>query len=173
MTISEIVDSFNQSSSQKKIVETILGNQNFYNTIKGSKASHPALIISAAYYFLKKATKSYSIVFVCDSHEQAAYFFNDIQNISDKLFEENNSSIFFFPASYKKPYAITEIDNANVLSRTELLNRLNKENQTTVVLTYPQALQEKVITKKQLIKNTLQLKLNEKISIEFITDLLF
>ena len=173
MTISEIFNLFNQSPTQKKVVENILNEFNFYHSIKGSKASHPALILSGAYYFLQQTKAEKNLVFICDSHEQAAYFFNDIQNFAEKLFEENLSSIFFFPASYKKPYAITDIDNANVLSRAELLNRLNKENQTTLVITYPQALQEKVITKKQLTKNTLQLKLNEKISIEFITDLLF
>jgi transcription-repair coupling factor (superfamily II helicase) len=173
MTIIEIFNLFNQSLSQQKIVENIHSESNFYHSIKGSKASHPALIISGAYYYLRQTKSEKNLVFVCDSHEQAAYFFNDIQNFAEKLIEENSSSIFFFPASYKKPYALTDIDNANVLSRAELLNRLNKENLTTLVITYPQALQEKVITKTQLIKNTLQLTLQEKISIEFITDLLF
>ena len=173
MTIIEIFNLFNQSLSQQKIVENIHSESNFYHSIKGSKASHPALIISGAYYYLRQTKSEKNLVFVCDSHEQAAYFFNDIQNFTEKLIEENSSSIFFFPASYKKPYALTDIDNANVLSRAELLNRLNKENLTTLVITYPQALQEKVITKTQLIKNTLQLTLQEKISIEFITDLLF
>jgi hypothetical protein len=105
MTISEIFNLFNQSSSQKKIVENIQSVSTFYHAIKGSKASHPALIISAAYYYLQQAKCEKNIVFVCDSQEQAAYFFNDIQNFADKLVEENSSSIFFFPASYKKPYA--------------------------------------------------------------------
>ena len=79
----------------------------------------------------------------------------------------------FYPGSYRRPYQIEETDNANVLLRAEVLNRINSRKKPAVIVSYPTALFEKVVTKKELEKNTLKIKLNENLSIDFINEILF
>ena len=106
-------------------------------------------------------------LFILKDKEQAAYFFNDLEQfISEK-------DLLFYPGSYRRPYQIEETDNANVLMRAEVLNRLSSRRKPSCIVTYPDALFEKVITKKELIKNTLKLNIGEEIGIDFLNETLF
>lgn len=104
-------------------------------------------------------------VFVLNDREEAAYFLNNMENLR----EENPP--LYFPSSYKKPFQIEELDNANVLMRAEVLGRLNRGSNTLVV-TYPDAICEKVVTRHNLEKNSIEMRVGEKISVEFITEFL-
>ena len=106
-------------------------------------------------------------LFILKDKEQAAYFFNDLEQfISEK-------DLLFYPGSYRRPYQIEETDNANVLMRAEVLNRLSSRRKPSCIVTYPDALFEKVITKKELTKNTLKLNIGEEIGIDFLNETLF
>lgn len=98
--------------------------------------------------------------------EKAAYLFNDLEALFQK------ERLVFFPETYKIPYQEEKTSNANIQERAEVLNLLSKENFKGIVVSYPQALCEKVTLKKQLHKNTLQIKKGEKLSIEFISEFL-
>ncbi len=78
---------------------------------------------------------------------------------------------FFFPASYRRAYQIEETDNTNILLRTEVLNKLNQKR-NPIIVTYPESLSEKVISRKELRKNTFTIKINEQITIENLEELL-
>jgi transcription-repair coupling factor (superfamily II helicase) len=64
--------------------------------------------------------------------------------------------VLFYPGSYRRPYQIEDTDNANVLLRAEVLNRINSRKKPAVIVSYPEALFEKVVTRKDLDKNTLK-----------------
>ncbi len=104
---------------------------------------------------------------VLNNKEEAAYYLNDLEQLLDK------DNVLFYPASYKKPYQIEETDNANILLRAEVLNRINASTKAEIIVTYPEALFEKVVTKADLDKNTLKLNVGDKISIDFINEVLF
>jgi transcription-repair coupling factor (superfamily II helicase) len=106
-------------------------------------------------------------LFILNDKEEAAYF----QNNLDALLGEN--AALFFPASYRKPFALDELDNGSVLMRAEVLNRVNKSAGHQLLVTYPEAVAEKVVTKKNLELNSIELRKGEKISIDFITEFLF
>src|SRR5690606_2744989 len=78
-------------------------------------------------------------IIIADDKEQAAYQLNDLEN----LLEED--SVLFYPESYKRAYDIEDTDNANVLMRTEVLNAIRAQK-VKVIVTYPNALSEKVIS---------------------------
>ncbi|GAB3322778.1 transcription-repair coupling factor [Larkinella ripae] len=129
--------------------------------LKGLTGSLDA-VLAASVYRLHPATS----LFVLSDREEASYFFNDLQNM---LGEE----VLFFPMSYKKPYQYEEIENANVLMRAEVLNKLNSSgNKPVLVVTYPEALFEKVINKRSLRENTLSVKPGDKLDANFINELL-
>ena len=107
------------------------------------------------------------LLLVLEDKEEAAFYLNDLEQI---LTEKD---VLFYPGSYRRPYEIEETDNANVLLRAEVLNRINSQKKAAVIVTYPEALFEKVITKKTLEQNTLKIALNDTISIDFINEVLF
>ncbi len=102
-----------------------------------------------------------SNLFILHDREEAAYFQNDLENLLD------NKSVFIFPASYKKPYEFEETENANIVLRTELISKLNtKKNEGVIVVTYPEALCEKVINKRSLKNHTISLEVGMDIDLD-------
>ncbi len=104
---------------------------------------------------------------VLSDKEEAAYYLNDLEQM---IGEED---VLFYPGSYRRPYQIEETDNANVLLRAEVLNRINSRKKPAIIVTYPEALFEKVVTRKELDKNTLKVAVGDQISIDFINEVLF
>ena len=104
---------------------------------------------------------------VLNDKEEAAYFLNDIEKlISDQI-------VFFYPGSYRRPYEIEGTNNANVLLRAEVLNRINSRKKPPIIVTYPEALFERVITRKQLQENTLKISEGDSLGIDFLNETLF
>lgn len=159
MKAHELLKIYEEDSFIKTLLEEIKSKKNVY--IKGLSGSLDAIIAAVNYNVNPQHN-----IFILNDKEDAAYFYNDLQNL---LGEEN---VFLFPMSYKKPYLYEEIDNANVLQRSEVLNQLNNEKTNLLIVTYPEALSEKVINKKSLIANTLQIKIGEKLDVSFISELL-
>ena len=105
-------------------------------------------------------------LFILHDKEEAAYFFNDLES----LFPDEKH-IVFYPASYRSPYQFEETDNANVVARAEVLEKINNGKNTWIV-TYPQALFEKVPTQKKLTENTLRVESGKIYSLDFMNELL-
>ncbi|MEO4007126.1 transcription-repair coupling factor [Flavobacterium sp. CAU 1735] len=99
--------------------------------------------------------------------EEAAYYLNDLENLI------NDQDVLFYPGSYRRPYQIEETDNANVLLRAEVLNRINSRKKPSIIVSYADAIFEKVVTRKELDKNTLKVATGDNISIDFINEVLF
>lgn len=123
---------------------------------------------SALSFFIQSlhATTKKSILLISADKEKAAYLLNDLEALLPQ------TRLLFFPESYRQPYQIEKTTNANIQERAEVLNLLSKETFNGIVVTYPQALCEKVTLKKQLAQNTLQIKKGEKLSIDFISEFL-
>ena len=130
--------------------------------LNGLVGSSISFVISETF---KQNDVPYLLVF--NDKEEAAYHLNDLE----QLISEND--VLFYPGSYRRPYQIEETDNANVLLRAEVLNRINSRKQPAVIVTYPDALFEKVVTRKELDKNTLKIKLEDSISLDFLNEVLF
>ncbi|HEX5002181.1 MAG TPA: transcription-repair coupling factor, partial [Bacteroidia bacterium] len=96
----------------------------------------------------------------------AAFFLNDLEN----LLGINNA--LFFPSSLKKAYNFPVIDNGNVLLRAEVLTHLGKNVKPLPVVTYAEAFHEKVVTRKALAGNTVEARVGESLSVDFLMDFL-
>lgn len=104
---------------------------------------------------------------ICEEKEEAQYIFNDLQSLV------GDAAVILFPMSHKKPYVWEEVDNANVLMRAEVLNVLsNYAGQTLAIVSYPEAMTEKVINRKSLVKNTLSIRVGDKIDRNFVAETL-
>jgi transcription-repair coupling factor (superfamily II helicase) len=113
----------------------------------------------------RKSTKNFIILL--SDREEAAYFFDDLNNLG--LGEQT----LFFPASYKRSVQYGQPEQENVVQRTEVLNKLSLGSHKQIVVTYPEALAEKIISRANLESNTLKLSKGDKISIEFINEFLY
>lgn len=113
----------------------------------------------------KKAELPFLIIL--NNKEEAAYYLNDLEQMI------GDQDVLFYPGSFRRPYQIEETDNANVLLRAEVLNRINSRKKPAIIVSYPEALFEKVVTRKELDKNTLKVSVGDKISIDFINEVLF
>ncbi|MEQ8517750.1 MAG: transcription-repair coupling factor [Cytophagales bacterium] len=152
----EILNIYKQDPIINSFAEVIKPNENRHIRINGISGSLDAIIAASTYKIHQQ-----NHVFVLNEKEEAAYFLSDLRQLLP------NYRVSFFPTSYKKAYEFEEIENANILQRAEVLNRLNaKYSKGELIVTYPEALAEKVINKKSLVKNTLHLKLGESINLE-------
>ncbi|MEX2592835.1 MAG: transcription-repair coupling factor [Anditalea sp.] len=134
--------------------------KNFH--IKGLTGSMDMVLVTT----VAKINQGFHLIIAHDK-EEAAFLTGDLQ-----AFQENDESLLF-PSSYKVPYQLDEVENANVLMRAEILNRImGKETPKEIIVTYPDALYEKVINKRSLKENTFTAQVGEKVDVEFIAELL-
>ncbi len=130
--------------------------------LKGLVGSSISFVITEAF---KIADKPFLLVF--SDKEEAAFYLNDLEQLI------NDKDVLFYPGSYRRPYQIEETDNANVLLRAEVLNRINSRKKPAIIVTYPDALFEKVVTRRELDKNTLKISVGEHLSLDFVNEVLF
>lgn len=146
----------------QSIEKAINGDANTRTRLEGLVGSLDAVVMTAIYRINPKP-----FFIVLQDKEEAAYFHSDIQN----LFNEKET--LFFPTSYKRPYQFDETENANILQRAEVLNRINqKKSSGEIIITYPEALTEKVINKRSLVENTFGVKVGEKLDVTFMSEVL-
>ena len=158
-----LVRSLFRESSAQAALKTQLTEQSRDNCVVSGLVGS-ALSITIAELFKETALP---FLLILNDKEQAAYHLNDLENIL------GDESVLFYPGSYRRPYQIEQTDNANVLLRSEVLNRINSRKKPALIVTYPEALFEKVVTKKELEKNTLKISVGENLSIDFVNEVLF
>ena len=129
---------------------------------KGSIGADLSLSIAAAF-----TNQNQPFLIVFESKEIAAFHLNDLELLLPK------EAVLFYPGSYRRPYEIEQTDNTNVLLRSEVLNRINSQRKPSVIVTYHEALFEKVLSKKELNKNTLKISVGDMLSLDFVNNVLF
>lgn len=130
-------------------------------TLKGLAGSSINFAIAA----LVEETQAPLHVIIADEKELAAYQLNDLETLL------GDEMVLFYPESYKRAYDIEDTDNANVLMRTEVLNAI-RSKKVKAIVTYPNALSEKVISQEEIAEKMLHIKVGEKLDIDFIFDVL-
>ncbi len=160
--------------SKQKLVATLEQNTKVLTLVKAIKENNQQISItnllgSALSFAISGAFKKSELPFliILNDKEEAAYYLNDLEQL---LCDKN---VLFYPSSYRRPYQVEETNNANILLRAEVLNRINSQKKPALILTYPEALFEKVVTKAELNKNTLKLLVGQELSLDFINELLF
>lgn len=161
MGIQEVLERYAQSTQVKALVQTIQA-KNPRVQLKGLVGAADAMVAAASYTLQERP-----YIFILPNHEEASYFLSDLESILDK-------QILFFPSSFRKAFEFTQTDAAHVLQRAETLNALNFSSELPkMVVTYPEAIAEKVINRDDLEKNTLAITQNTRLSIEFINEFLY
>lgn len=129
--------------------------------ISGLQGSSVSLVLAGIF----KAQQT-AALFVADNEEEASYVYNDLCQLLD------SDVVYFLPSAYKKSIKYGQIDSANEILRTEVLSAFSSHKKVLVV-TFPEALSEKVISENVLKEKTLKINLTEKLSTDFVVDMLF
>ena len=157
MTISELQNLYGEHPNMKGLA-SVLGNDSIKTIyLGGGHGSCLSLFFSA---YIRKHPSVY--VFILNDNEEAGYFYHDMVQAN------GDDDILFFPSSYRRAIKYGQKDAANEILRTEVLSRLEKKEGVTVV-TYPEALAEKVVSKKLLNDKTVSLKVGQNIETETIS----
>jgi transcription-repair coupling factor (superfamily II helicase) len=156
LTHKEFIQTYCNESYIRAIAELIKPNEKQQVQLKCLSGSLDAVVATAVHHLNHQ-----NYLFILHDKEEAAYFQNDLQSLLPLR------EIFLFPESFKRPYDIQEIDNANVLFRAEIMNRINhKDVRGELIVTYPEALAEKVINKRSLLQNTHTIRVGDRIDME-------
>lgn len=162
MQSNEIIQKYTKHRSFKEIIDLLKKPENYHLNFKNCKGSSVSFLCSAIF------ENTYnSQLFVFNDKETATYFYNDLQNILTL-----KEQVLFFPSSYKISRKLDTIENENVMLRTKVLNIINNYENKLVIVTYTDALSEKILSANNLKKNTLKLHKGEKVDYDFIIDLL-
>ena len=107
-----------------------------------------------------------SHLIILNEKEEAAYFYNDLVTL------DGNERTLFFPSSYTRSIQYKKTDEDNIITRTKVLKRLSERRAASFVVTYPEALMERVLSRNELENNSFIIKTGENISRDFLDELL-
>ncbi|HXB43390.1 MAG TPA: transcription-repair coupling factor, partial [Puia sp.] len=89
---------------------------------------------------------------ICPDAESAAYLHNTIENLTKGL------DVFYFPSSFKNKKNYRLLNSSHVMLRTEALTRWSIGGNKKLLVTYPEALFEKVVLPETLSGNIIHIK---------------
>jgi transcription-repair coupling factor (superfamily II helicase) len=161
--VKKLVQEIFENNSTFQYLFTQLENKEIENNffVNGTSGSSKAFLVAAC--FLKD--KKLNCVILPDK-ETASYFYDDLVN----ALGENN--VLFFPSAYKRSVEYLKTDRTNIVLKTEVLNKLSEGKKPYVIVSYPGAVIEKVVRSNELSKNTLSVNVGEKLSMDFVIDVL-
>ena len=157
MGITELQSRYTRHPALEGLANTLKNNDIRTVFLEGTHASCASLFASC---FIKSVPGVY--LFVLNDQEEAGYFYHDMVQVN------GDEQILFFPSSYRRAIKYGQKDAANEILRTEVLSRLEKNEPVTVV-TYPDALAEKVVSPNILSDRTLKLTVGQHIDTDEIT----
>ncbi|MCK9156917.1 MAG: transcription-repair coupling factor [Paludibacteraceae bacterium] len=129
--------------------------------IKGVEGSFRALIFTSLYNF-----KPQNLFFIMNDMDDAAYFYHDLTQILDK------ERVLFFPSSYKRAMKYGQKDSANEILRTEVLTAMGSSSDKFIVVSYPEAVAELVVSSSNLRDKTLKIHVGEMVDTQFVVNML-
>ena len=160
----EVQDLLKQYAAHPQVaaLNTLLKNKTSRNIfLKGLNGSGAAMTIASLF---SKRRGSY--VCVLNDLEDAGYFYHDLVQLT------GGDGIYFFPSAYRHAIKYGHVDPANEILRTEVLSTLQDPTAPFIIVTYPEALAEKVISREVLKENTLKICVGERLDNMFVSDVL-
>jgi transcription-repair coupling factor (superfamily II helicase) len=158
--VKQIIDIYRSDKRVKRINDAIASNEKVQ--VKGLIGAQNAFVIGASFLAAPR-----NHIFITLDKEEAVFLENNLENILDK------KDIIFLPDSFKTPRRFEILDNNNVLQRTEAINKISSERSSgEILITYPEALFEKVVAPKVLDQMRIEINVGEKLDVDFLIQVL-
>lgn len=157
MTIKELQQIYTKHPALPGLSSLLEDNEIKTIYLKGMNASCASFFASS---FIEN--KPFTSVFLLNDSEEAGYFYHDIVQAN------GDKHVLFFPSSYRRAIKYGQKDAANEILRTEVLSKL-EQNEPVSIVTYPEALAEKVVSRQTLNQQTLTLATGKQYETKAIT----
>lgn len=163
MNLEHLLELYTTDSRSKKIVSNLKKKDRPGMQVKGLLGAQPSFVIAATH----QLHPSVCLVVASDK-EEAAYWQNDIVALKGK-----KNAALFFPDSYRRPTGFDKLDRTNVLQRTETVSKLVEHpTATPIIVTYPEALFERVVAPVNLKKAAIEIKVGTELDVDFLVEIL-
>lgn len=158
--VKQLIDIYRSDKRVKRINEAIAKNEKAQ--VNGLIGAQNAFILGASFLASPR-----NHIFITLDKEEAIFLENNLENILEK------KDIILFPDSFKTPRRFEILDNNNVLQRTEAINKISSERSSgEILITYPEALFEKVVAPKVLDQMRIEISVGEKLDVDFLIQVL-
>ena len=157
-----LVSRYKEDTRTKKINEFLQKDTPSRIRLEGLVGAQESFVLSATYLLSPRV-----YIYIAIDKEEAAYLQNTLEAIHDA------SDVLFFPDSFKRPMQFEEMNNSNILQRTEVVNKLRiKSSKPRIVVSYPEALFEKVVDPAILEANKIVITKDEKLDVDTMIEIL-
>ena len=151
MDIQDIKQLYAKAPGTVALCKLLQENRGSNIFLQGQQASATPLLFAAVATEIKQ-----TFLFVLQDADEAGYFYHDLTQVM------GTQNVLFFPSSFKRSVKYGQRDSANEILRTEVLARVSvRDNQATeslLIISYPEALSELVVSKQHLDERRLSLK---------------
>lgn len=151
MDIQDIKQLYAKAPGTVALCKLLQENRGSNIFLQGQQASATPLLFAAVATEIKQ-----TFLFVLQDADEAGYFYHDLTQVM------STQNVLFFPSSFKRSVKYGQRDSANEILRTEVLARVSaRDNQATeslLIISYPEALSELVVSKQHLDERRLSLK---------------
>jgi transcription-repair coupling factor (superfamily II helicase) len=130
-------------------------------SVKGSAGSSASIFVSELFLTQKK-----HILYLLDDKEDALYANTEMENLLGK------DKVLYFPATHLEPYQVEKTQNANLVLRTEVINKITSGKSPKVIIAYAGALSEKVLKKEDFKAISHHIKVGDQLDFNFVDELL-
>ena len=160
--LQRLLELYRDDERTQEIVKAINVSTPARLQLSGMVGAQVSFVLTGAYL----ANPSHTIL-IANTKEEAAFYQNNIANLFEK------KTIHFFPDSFKRPMYFEVLNNTNVLQRTETINKIISSNTTgEIIVTYPEALFEKVVAPAELKKTRIEIQMKESVDPDTLIGLL-
>ncbi|MCC6818498.1 MAG: transcription-repair coupling factor, partial [Bacteroidia bacterium] len=161
MKVKELVESFGKHAQIKEFLDNNQESGRHIARFEGLAGSAAAMSVAAIF-----AQRQCDILVLLPESDEAEFFKSDLTNLL------SDNDVLLLPESFKRPFELDEINNDAIQVRAELISKLQKSESPHIVVATPESIMEKVISDDKLRKNSFQIRLSEKLDLEFLSDFL-
>jgi transcription-repair coupling factor (superfamily II helicase) len=163
MNLQHLTDKFQSNPRLFQLADRLSFSTPEHLYLKNVNGSSVEFIIAAI--FNNKITEGLNHLIILNDAEEAAYFHNTLESLTNAL------DLFYFPSSFKNRKNFKLLNSSHVMLRAEALMRLSNGGNKKLIVTHPEALFEKVVLPKTLSGNIIQLKTNDNINLDGLMEL--
>jgi len=163
MNLSVLLDKYQQNNRLFQLADRLTFADTQHLFLKNLQGSSAEFVVTSV--FTHSSTQELNHLVVLNDAEEAAYFHNTLENLTNAL------DLFYFPSSFKNRKNFKLLNSSHVMLRTEALTKLSAGGNKKIIVTYPEALFEKVVLPKTLSGNIINIKTNDTINLESLMEL--
>ena len=154
-----LIPEFLRKNFGKELFENL--DQNQHVSVKGFAGSVPSILVAELFLTQKK-----DVLFIIDDKESSNYITSELEEM---IGEEN---VLYFSETHLEPYQVEKTQNANIVLRTEVLNRLNFDKKKKIIVATASSLSEKVLKKEDFKAISHTIKVGDQLDFDFTEELL-